>query len=116
MTGVQTCALPIWEEEKGGERKCWTLATGIPNFLCPILLPEYECVECPKWKEKKNWQTNYGNTIAEIGGKKICNNCGNGIAENGGGGKIVVSKSGESKKKVLHSQYFHNKSHVISYY
>ena len=89
----------VWERRrKCGERKCWISATEIPNFLCPILLPEYECVECPKWKEKKNWQTNYGNTIAEIGGKKICNNCGNGIAENGGG-KIVVSKSGESKKK-----------------
>ena len=32
------------------------------------------------------------------------------------GGKCG-SKSGESKKKkVLRSQYFHNKSHVISYY
>ena len=41
------------------------------------------CVECPKWKEKKNWQTNCGNAIAEIG-EKNCNNCGNGIAENGG--------------------------------
>ena len=28
------------------------------------------CVECPKWKEKKNWQTNCGNAIAEIGKKK----------------------------------------------
>ena len=40
------------------------------------------CMECPKWKEKKNWQTNCGNAIAEIG-EKNCNNCGNGIAENG---------------------------------
>ena len=31
------------------------------------------CVECPKWKgkKKKNWQTNCGNAIAEIGKKKI---------------------------------------------
>ena len=29
------------------------------------------CVECPKWKEKKNWQTNWGNAIAEIGKKKF---------------------------------------------
>ena len=34
-------------------------------------------------RKKKNWQTNCGNAIAEIG-KKNCNNCGNGIAENGG--------------------------------
>ena len=34
-------------------------------------------------KKKKIWQTNCGNTIAEIGGKN-CNNCSNGIAENGG--------------------------------
>ena len=47
------------------------------------------CVECPKWKEKKNWQTNCGNAIAEIGKKKFCNNCGNGIAENGGKKKVV---------------------------
>ena len=33
------------------------------------------------------------------------------------GGKNVVPKSGESKKKkVLCLQYLHNKSHVISYY
>ena len=32
------------------------------------------------------------------------------------GGKKCDSKSGESKKKVLRSQYFHNKSHVISYF
>ena len=58
----------VWERRrKCGERKCWISATEIPNFLCPILLPEYECVECPKWKEKKNWQTNCGNAIAEIG-------------------------------------------------
>ena len=25
------------------------------------------CMECLKWKEKKNWQTNCGNAIAEIG-------------------------------------------------
>ena len=41
------------------------------------------CMECPKWKEKKNWQTN----------------CGNGIAENGEKKKKSGPKSGESKKK-----------------
>ena len=31
----------------------------------------YLCVECPKWKEKKNfWQTNCDNAIAEIEKKK----------------------------------------------
>ena len=61
------------EEEKGGERKCWTSATWIPKFLYPILMPGCEvCVECPKWKEKKKiWQTNCGNVIAEIGKKKL---------------------------------------------
>ena len=32
------------------------------------------------------------------------------------GKKNVVPKSRESKKKVQRSQYFHNKSNVISYY
>ena len=66
----------------------------VPNFATRV----WEvCVECPKWKEKKNWQTNGGNAIAEIG-KKNCNNCGNGIAENGGKKKKkkrVVPKSME---------------------
>ena len=47
--------------------------------------------------------------------KKICNNCGNGIAENGGK-KMWFRNLGRVKKKVLRSQYFHNKSHMISYY
>ena len=38
----------------------------------------------PEVKRKKNWQINCDNAIAEIG-KKNCNNCGNGIAENVGG-------------------------------
>ena len=64
------------------------------------------CVECPKWKEKKNfWQTNCDNAIAEIEKKKICNNCGNGIVENGGK-KMWFRNLGRVKKKVLHSQYF----------
>ena len=58
----------------------------------------------PEVKRKKNWQTNWGNAIAEIGKKKICNNCDNDIAKNGGG-KNVVPKSGESKKK---KYYVHN--------
>ena len=33
-----------------------------------------------------------------------------------GGEKLSFRNLGRVKKKVLHSQYFHNKSHVISYY
>ena len=67
----------------------------LPNFAVRVW---QVCVKCPKWKGKKKLQTNCGNAIAEIGKKKFCNNCGNDIAENGGG-KNVVPKSGESKKK-----------------
>ena len=56
------------------------------------------CVECPKWKEKKNWQTNCGNAIAEIGGKKFVTIVAMALPKMGGG-KNVVPKSGESKKK-----------------
>ena len=63
-------------------------------------------------------ETNCGTAIAEIGEeKKICSNCGNAIAENGREKKIVVAEIwGGIKKKVLRSQYFYNKSQVISYY
>ena len=37
----------------------------VPNSAAQV------CVECLKWKEKKNWQTNCGNAIAEIGKKKF---------------------------------------------
>ena len=47
--------------------------------------------------------------------KKVEWICGNGIAENGGK-KRWFRNMGRVKKKVLRSQYFHNKSHVISYY
>ena len=49
-------------------------------------------------------------------------NCGNAIAENGRGKKIVVAEIwGEIKKKknvtsTIFLQHFHNKSQVISYY
>ena len=56
-----------------------------------------------------------GNGIAKIGGKKNCNNYGNGIVENGEK-KMWFRNLERVKKKVLRSQYFHNKSHVISYY
>ena len=58
---------------------------GDTEFPVPNSVARCECVECPKWKEKKNWQTNCGNAIAEIGEKKILwqTNCGNANAEIG---------------------------------
>ena len=74
----------VWERR----RKRWReKMLNFSNVDTKIPLPRCEvCMECPKWKEKKNffWQTNCGNAIVEIGKKKICNNCGNGIAENEG--------------------------------
>ena len=52
-------------------------------------------------KKKKIWQTNCGNAIAEIGGK-IVTIVAMALPKMGGkkcGGKNVVSKYGESKKK-----------------
>ena len=81
----------------------------VPNSAARV------CVECPKWKEKKNWQTNCGNAIAEIG--KIFFVTIVAMALPKMGEKMWFRNLGRSKKKkVLRSQYFHNKSHVISYY
>ena len=55
------------------------------------------CLECLKWKEKKNWQTNCSNAIAEIGNKKIITIVAMALPKMGGK-KKVVPKSGESKK------------------
>ena len=65
----------VWEKR----RKMWTekmlnfgnVDTEIPLSNSAAWVWEM-CVECPKWKEKekKNWQTNCGNAVAEIG-KKI---------------------------------------------
>ena len=61
----------------------------------------------PKVKRKKNWQTNCGNAIAEIGGKKFVTIVA--VALPKMGGKNVVPKSGKSKKKkVSCPQYFYN--------
>ena len=51
--------------------------------------------------------------------KFFFSNCGNGIAENGKKKKkkkVVLKSMEESKKKKCCPQYFHSKSHVISYY
>ena len=62
------------------------------------------CVECPKWKEKekKNWQTNCGNAVAEIG-KKIVTIVAMALPKMGG--KNVVRNLGRVKKKKC---YVHN--------
>ena len=58
--------------------------------------------------------------LPKQGNKKKFSNCGNGIAENGGEKKRGSEIYGRVKKKGVMStiflQYFHNKSHVISYY
>ena len=70
---------------------------------------------CRNRREKKLLQLVCGNAIAEIRGK-ICGNCGNVIAKNGRKKKAVAEICEGIKKKILHPQYFYNKSHVISYY
>ena len=68
---------------------------------------------------------NCGNAIAENGREKKLEwnciffvNCGNVIAENGSKKKKCGCRNLKRnlKKNVLRSQYFHNKSQVISYY
>ena len=64
-------------------------------------------------------ETNCGNTITEIGKKKICDNCRNGIAEYRKKKKWLPKFGEELKKNVTFTiflQHFHNRSQVISYY
>ena len=78
----------VWERRrKRWREKMLNFGNGDTKFTMPnsVVRVWEVCVECLKWKEKKNiWQTNCGNAIAEIGKKKICNNYSNGIAENWG--------------------------------
>ena len=74
------------------------------------------CVECPKWKEKKNWQTNWENAITEIEKKKFVTIVAMTLPKMGGVVEMWFRNLGRVKKKVLRSQYFYNKSNVISYY
>ena len=56
----------IWERRrKRWREKMLNFGNGDIKFLVPNFAA-WVCVECPKWK-KKNWQTNCGNAIAEIG-------------------------------------------------
>ena len=57
----------VWE----GRRKMWrekmlNFGNGDTEFSVPNSTARV-CVECLKWKEQKNWQTNCGNAISEIG-------------------------------------------------
>ena len=69
------------------------------------------CCQCA-WsarseKKKKNWQTNCGNAIAEIGGNFFfCNNCGNGIVENREKKKLWEPNCGNAIAKIRESIFF----------
>ena len=57
----------VWERRrKWWREKILNFGNGDTEFPVPNSAAQV-CVECPKWKEKKNWQTNCGNAIAEIG-------------------------------------------------
>ena len=73
---------------------------------------------CHAQKRNQLWQCYCRNRGRK---KEFCGNCGNAIAENGRGKKIVVAEIwGGIKKKnvtsIIFLQYFHNKSQVINYY
>ena len=72
---------------------------------------------CHAQKKNQLWQCYCRNRGRK---KEFCGNCGNAIAENRRGKKIVVAEIwGGIKKKVtsiIFLQYFHNKSQVINYY
>ena len=88
---------------------------GDTEFLVPNSTTRVWVHGVPEVKrKKKNWQTNCGNAIAEIGKKKIVTIVAMALPKMGG--KMWFRNLGRVKKKVLRSQYFHNKSHVISYY
>ena len=89
------------EREKARERKFGISAMALPKFLLP----------------KKLTETNCGNGIAEIGEKKFVAIVAMPLPKMGGKKKVVAEIWEElKKKKVLRTQYFYNKSHVISCY
>ena len=64
----------VWERRrKRWREKMLNFGNGDTEFPVPNSTARVweVCVECPKWKEKKNWQTNWGNAIAEIWKKKF---------------------------------------------
>ena len=92
------------EREKVGERECMNFGNVITEIPAARSTCLSMCAVCSKWDVLKK-KTNCGNTIAEIGEEK----------------KIVVTEIWGGIKKIsvmsiIFLQYFHNKSHVISYY
>ena len=60
----------VWERRrKRWREKMLNFSNGDTEFPLPNSAARV-CVECWKWKKKKNWQTNCGNAIEEIEEKK----------------------------------------------
>ena len=71
----------------------------------------------PKLGEKKIlWETDCGNAIAEIGKFFFCTIVAMALPKMGGGKKIYRRVKKKSVISIIFLQYFHNRSHVISYY
>ena len=112
VAGIQP---KVWERRRKRWREIMlNFGNGDTEFPVPNSIA-WVCVEWPKWKEKKNWQTNCGNAIAEIGGKKFVTIVAMALPKMGGE-KMWFRNLGRVKKKVFRSLYFHNKSHMISYF
>ena len=93
----------VWERRRKWWRaKILNFGNGDTEFPVPNFAA-WVCMECLKWKEKKNWQTNCGNAIAEIGGKKFVTIVAMALPKMGGK-KNVVRNLGRVKKKC----YVHN--------
>ena len=97
----------VWERRrKRWREKMLNFGNGDTKFPVPNSAAQVY-VKCPKWKEKKNWQTNCGNGITENGGEKKKR------------GSEINGRVKKKKKGVMSTiclQHLHNKSHVISYY
>ena len=108
------------ERQKVGERECMNFSNVITKISAARSVCLSVCVVCSKWDVLKK-KTNCGNTIEEIGKKKkILWQLWQCIAERGEEKKIVVTEIRGGIKKIsatsiIFLQYFHNKSHVISY-
>ena len=90
----------VWERKRKSRReKIWISVMSWPKFLLPK-----PAARAQKWNQL--WQCHCRNRGRK---KNICGNCGNAIAENGRGGKLVVTEIwGGIKKKMLRPQYFYN--------
>ena len=89
---------------------------GLTKFHCPVFLPNAVCPSVPECrvllkKKKQSRQCHCRNRGIKF---FFFSNCDNGIAKNGK--KKWFRNLQKSKKQVSCPQYFHNKSHIISYY